>query len=858
MDARHDASSNIKLLDSFYRIFLILALVFLCIGVPFVFYRKLVTAILTSAQVVIILSLWRLSRSGKPELSLKLFASFMWVLLVGLIFFGLPPITVATAVAIAMMLCIVTSIQLGTLFIATYMLAWGSYIVLSKLGLAPEPYFINRPAVSWFIAAFAAWLVLVPLPGLVRSLRKANSLQRATIEATADGILVVSGGKVEICNRRFIDMWRIPPAALAPDSDDVLLNTVIDQVEDAQAFLAKVQYLYEHPDMSSNDIVRLKDGRIFERNSLPQRLDGKVVGRVWSFSDITASKRAEEELRIVATAFESQEAIMITDAEQVILRVNHAFIDNTGYDAHEAVGKTASTLLRSDRHDDAFYTAVQHAIQRTSGWQGEVWCRRKNGDIFPNWTTVTAVKGNEGQTTHYVFTQTDITSRKSAEEEIRHLAFYDPLTQLPNRRLLMDRLRQGLAASARSGHEGALMFIDLDNFKILNDTLGHDNGDALLRQVAERLPWSVRNCDTIARLGGDEFVVMLEDLSANPAEAAIQAEAVGEKIIAALNQPYHLVGHQYHCTPSIGVALFGAPMNSVEEVMKRADLAMYEAKAAGRNCLRFFDPEMQSVVTAHAQLEEELRQALDLEEFRLFYQPQVDDAGRLTGAEALVRWQHPQRGLVGPLEFIPLSEQTAIILPLGRWVLEAACKQLVAWAGVAGTAHLTVAVNVSARQFRERDFVAQVKAVLDKTGAKPQRLKLELTESILLDDVEDVITKMTQLRAHGVGFSLDDFGTGYSSLSYLRRLPLDQLKIDRSFVRDVLTNPHDAAIVRTIVGLGKNLDMKVIAEGVETEVQWRFLQELGCHAYQGYFFGRPVPISEFGRASDQRYAAGAA
>jgi EAL domain-containing protein (putative c-di-GMP-specific phosphodiesterase class I) len=288
----------------------------------------------------------------------------------------------------------------------------------------------------------------------------------------------------------------------------------------------------------------------------------------------------------------------------------------------------------------------------------------------------------------------------------------------------------------------------------------------------------------------------------------------------------------------------------VEEVMKRADLAMYQAKAAGRNCLRFFDPEMQSIVTAHARLEEELRQALDQEEFRLFFQAQVDSAGNLTGAEALVRWMHPQRGLVGPVEFIPLSEQTAIILPIGRWVLEAACRQLLAWASDAGTAHLTIAVNVSARQFRERDFVAQVAEVLDRTGADPRRLKLELTESILLDDVEDVITKMTQLQSYGVGFSLDDFGTGYSSLSYLRRLPLDQLKIDRSFVRDVLTNPHDAAIARTIVALGKNLGMKVIAEGVETEAQWRFLQELGCHSYHGYFFGRPLPISEFGRESE--------
>ena len=436
-------------------------------------------------------------------------------------------------------------------------------------------------------------------------------------------------------------------------------------------------------------------------------------------------------------------------------------------------------------------------------------------------------------------------ARKAAEDETRQLAFYDPLTSLPNRRLFIDRLRHALAATPRSQRHGALLFIDLDHFKTINDTLGHDTGDLLLRQVAGRLSNCLRVGDTVARQGGDEFVILLMDLSEVLEEAAAQAEAIGGKLLAALNRPYQFADRAYHCTASIGATLFDGHLKSADELLKRADLAMYQAKAAGRNTLLFFEAGMQTAVMLRAELEAELRQGLQDGQFLLYYQAQVDDVGCITGAEALLRWQHPVRGLVSPATFIPVAEVTGLIVPLGRWVMDAACAQLTAWSARPATAHLTLAVNVSARQFRQPDFVTQVVELLDRTGANPRKLKLELTESMLVDNVEEVITNMNVLKDLGVGFSLDDFGTGYSSLSYLKRLPLDQIKIDQSFVRDVLTDPNDAAIVRTIVALAQSLGLSVIAEGVETEPQKDYLANHGCHAYQGYLYGRPLPLEQF-------------
>ncbi|MDB5847128.1 MAG: hypothetical protein JWP29_880, partial [Rhodoferax sp.] len=412
-------------------------------------------------------------------------------------------------------------------------------------------------------------------------------------------------------------------------------------------------------------------------------------------------------------------------------------------------------------------------------------------------------------------------------------------------RLLLDRLRQSLLSSARNGHAGALQFIDLDNFKTLIDTLGHDMGDLLLQQVAERLSRTVREADTVARLGGDEFVVMTEGLSVGPDTAAAQARALGEKILAALNQPYQLAEREYHITPSIGIALYSGSQETTDEVLKHADLAMYQAKAAGRNTLRFFNPGMQAAVNARVALESAIREGLAGQQFSLHYQPQINSVGQASGAEALLRWKHPLRGMISPAEFIPVAEETGLILPLGDWVLKTACAQLVAWAAEPALQHLTLAVNVSARQFRQQDFSDRVLSLVADFGVNAQRLKLELTESLLVNDVEDTIAKMTLLKQHGVGFSLDDFGTGYSSLSYLKRLPLDQLKIDQSFVRDLLSDPNDAAIARTVIALGHSLGLAVIAEGVETEPQRAFLSTQGCDAYQGYLFSRPLAAPAF-------------
>jgi diguanylate cyclase (GGDEF)-like protein/PAS domain S-box-containing protein len=568
---------------------------------------------------------------------------------------------------------------------------------------------------------------------------------------------------------------------------------------------------------------------------------GVVVAR----SDITARRQAEADLRIAAIAFESPEGMMVTDAAGKILQVNQAFCNITGYSRQEVMGQRPS-LLSSGRHDAAFYRAMWDAIGASGSWEGEIWNRRKNGEVYPERLNIAAVIDQDGSVSHYVASLTDITVSKAASDEIKNLAFYDPLTRLPNRRLLLDRLRQVLAASAGSGRYGALMFIDLDNFKTLNDTLGHNMGDLLLQQVAQRLQGCLRQGDTVARLGGDEFVVLVDSLSGHAPEAAGQTETLASKILAALNQSYALGPHQCHSTPSIGATLFhdGQPPQP-EELLMQADIAMYQAKQAGRNGLRFFDQSMHDTISARARLEAQLRQAIEQRQFALYYQIQVDQYGRARGAEALLRWMQPDGSFVSPADFIPLAEESGLILPLGQWVINQACAQLQAWQQQTSTRDLILAVNVSARQFRQHGFCELVHNALRQHGVLPNRLKLELTEGMLLENVEETIATMQALRELGVRFSLDDFGTGYSSLQYLKRLPLDQLKIDQSFVRELVSDSNDQAIVLTIIAMARSLKLDVIAEGVETESQRALLEQLGCVRYQGYLFSRPVPAAAF-------------
>ncbi len=555
-------------------------------------------------------------------------------------------------------------------------------------------------------------------------------------------------------------------------------------------------------------------------------------------------KRIEDDLRIAAATFETHEAIMITDPAANILRVNQAFENITGYRADEVVGKNPR-ILSSGLHDKAFYQSMWHQLQYFGIWEGEIWDRRKSGQIYPKWLRITALKDLQHQPTEYVAIFTDITERKMAEEEIRNLAFYDPLTKLPNRRLLMDRLGLALSSSERNRHYGALLFLDMDKFKILNDTLGHNIGDLMLIEVSERIKFSVREVDTVARFGGDEFVVLFEELGEDIDEASQRVALVAEKIRAALAVPFHFNQHVHTTTPSIGVCLYRGHELSADELIKHADIAMYQAKNAGRNRVQFFDPVLQQSVETRAALESDLRRALASRQLHLYYQVQCDNDGKPFGAEALIRWIHPERGMISPAQFIAIAEESTLIQDIGDWVLETACRQLARWRQSEMTRDLLLAINVSGHQFVMGNFVETVETSIRAHGIDPSRLKLELTESVILNDIDDIVAKMQRLKDLGVRLSLDDFGTGYSSLSYLKRLPINQIKIDQSFVRDIVSDPNDAVMVKNIIDIAHNFHLNVIAEGVETPEQLAFLKQNGCAAYQGYWFGRPLPIAEF-------------
>ena len=672
---------------------------------------------------------------------------------------------------------------------------------------------------------------------------------RTLVETTPVGIALHQDGIINFVN----------PMALrilgARSADQVLGRSAIDFVH--PAFRARVlrradQIVAIGTVSSMMEVKYLRlDGTAVDVQSqgIAVSIEGKTAIQV-SFIDISVRVAAEKVLRENEARFRaltelSSDWYWEQDDHFRFVRVDGNLWVSTGRPNRERIGKTRWEIgdLRLTPAEWEAHRKVLEAHQPFRDF--ELHFRDDVGRPF--WVSVSGgpIVDAQGMFRGYRGVGRDITAQKAAADQIHALAFYDALTELPNRRLLIEQLKKAMVSHARSHLRAALLFIDLDHFKTLNDTLGHETGDELLRQVARRLQGCVREADSVARLGGDEFVVMLENLSQDLAEASVQADGVSQKILAAFVAPFDLGAHKYRSTSSIGVTLFGRDHKGVDELLKQADVAMYQAKAAGRNTVRVFDDGMQAAVDVRAALESDLRDGLAKQQMLLHFQPVIGAQGAVTGAEALVRWQHPVRGRVKPIEFIPIAEATRLILPLGQWVLETACRQLVAWDQLPATRHLTLAVNVSAHQFVEDDFVANVLRALDEIGADPRRLKLELTESLLAENTEQVIAKMSALRERGIDFSLDDFGTGYSSLSYLKRLPLAQLKIDQSFVRDVLVDPNDAAIARTIIALGASLGLAVIAEGVETEGQHEFLLNIGCSSFQGYLFGRPMPIGEF-------------
>jgi diguanylate cyclase (GGDEF)-like protein/PAS domain S-box-containing protein len=685
-------------------------------------------------------------------------------------------------------------------------------------------------------------------------LQDSEKRYRATFEQAAIGILHTSlDGRILRCNSRFGEIIgytaeEVPKLTFQQITAPEDLGTSMEVLRDLIAgaidnYVWEKRYLRKD---GSRTWVKLTVSAM--RDS-----DGRVQHFIALVEDINAIKAAEQSLALTQEALSMSEeryrTIFQTTLDPVwisgmedgkYVEVNRAFLTLMGFERHEVIGNTSLGLnLWADPRDRQ---VLVEALRSASECRNlELQFRKRNGDVICCLVSASVIQID--QKTCILAIARDITHAKAAEREIRHLAFYDPLTGLPNRRLLLDRLHQALTPSNRTVRMRALLFVDLDNFKVLNDTLGHQTGDLLLGEVARRLVACLSEGDTVSRLGGDEFVVMLENLSYSPAGAAEEARAVAQRILRAVDSPYLLDGHECLSTCSIGITVFGDHRETVDDVMRQADIAMYQAKAAGRNTLHLFSPALQAAVHARAALEEDLRQGIEAKQFLLYYQPQVD-RGRLIGVEALIRWNHPRRGILPPGEFISVAENAGLILPLGDWVLRAACSQVAKWADRPETSRLTVAVNISALQLHQADFVETVLSALARSGANPQNLDLELTESMLVENVEEVIGKMTELKSHGLKFSLDDFGTGYSSLSYLKRLPLDHLKIDRSFVRDILVDASSGAIARTIISLSQAMGLSVIAEGVETEEQREFLAGLGCHSFQGFLFSRPVPVAD--------------
>jgi len=563
--------------------------------------------------------------------------------------------------------------------------------------------------------------------------------------------------------------------------------------------------------------------------------------------DITERMLIEHEIRLMATAFESHEPILVSDGQGHMLKVNHAFTRLTGYTERELIGRSPA-ILKSGKHDEEFYAEMWRTLQRQGVWSGEIYNRAKSGELLHMSLTITAVYDEDGDVTNYIGHYQDITERKQAEEQIRRLAFYDPLTSLPNRRLFLERLEQELNIARREGQHGALLFLDLDHFKNLNDSLGHPVGDALLVEVSRRLQGGKGKGEVIARIGGDEFVILLPNSTGTIEQLSANAERRAQEINRRMNEPFYIHGHEYHITVSIGIALFPERNMDSTDILKRADTAMYRAKQAGRNAACFFEKAMQIDADRRLVIEKDLRHAIRQQELFLVYQPMIDWEGQVMGAECLLRWQHKQLGLIPPADFIPIAEDTGLIAELSEWIINQACLQLLDWRQREACQNLrSLSINLSPKEFSQSHFESLAQEILAYHGIAPGMIEFEITERLIIHNLESTIERMKRMKRHGFRFSIDDFGTGYSSLAYLKQLPIDRLKIDRSFVRDITEDRSAATIVETIISMAHHLGLEVVAEGVENQEQHYFLMQNACDIYQGYFFSKPLSPGDFTR-----------
>lgn len=720
-----------------------------------------------------------------------------------------------------------------------------SFVPIEKFHL-----FINHGLVPFVIVNFSLTLLIGfmlrdnELKYISRqALLQSESQLRAISNAVPDVSLVLDE------DGRYLRINTSDESLLFANSDQLEGRLINDVLPESQAKLL-MQFILRTIESDSLQSVEyclsLPTGkRVFEARA--RRLDVTFEGKravLLMARDITVRLNLEKYSRIASIAFESKQGMLITDDKIRVLKVNKAFSKITGFSEEDVIGKP-SHMLGYGLQESNYFDVIMKVLSEDGVWEGEILTRSKSGAVFPGWLTISAVPDDQGLVTNHVVSLIDISERKIAEQQIHNLAFYDPLTGLPNRRLLHDRLHQAMVSCARNGQYAALIFIDLDDFKNVNDLHGHQVGDQLLCQVANRLKFNLREFDTVARLGGDEFVILLEGLDPCAEDAGSKVESIGSKLLSVMRDPYCINTKRLIVHASLGVVIFNDNQHTVDELMKRADLAMYSRKAEGKNALSFYDPQMQTAVSLRLKLEEEIRNALENGEFLIYVQAQVGLSGQVEGAEALVRWHHPLRGVLAPAYFISIAERCGFIDSIDLSILKQGCELLARWAKISKLSHLSLAINISPKLINRSDFVDTVKHILVSSQANPLNLKLEITESILLDNMDKAVANMEALQALGIRFSIDDFGTGYSSMAYLQKLPFDQLKIDQSFIRDLPDSSSSLAIVRAILAMAHSLQLEVIAEGVEIQAQYDELRNNGCNHFQGYLFGRPVDVETF-------------